>query len=403
MADESPSVKRARSEHGALNAASLLEEGVRLLVAQALSSLSSSSAASLAGANPCQQELAACRTEIAVQNNEISDLKQELQATRNLVQSLHESIKGLKLPLASSGQNSAAQVPSAELEGTVSLKVGSRKFPTTAETLRTFPESFFGLMVSGRVPQKREKDGSIFIDRNPKHFSFVLDYLRSGGEGFTPPTSSSAQDELRAEADFYGLPGLVAMLRRLHVLACHLMSLGKKGSVLSGQERAAAMLDVQDPHHFSVTFAFGTLGASRPFFVGVAPLETHLPSEWVKRQVPDNLQNVQGYGKEWECPPALDEGLFFFFMRGGEHAGLVTASGGKIQFEKMDYYGGNGSLESVRMCFHSCKITFYAEFKRRIVTWDTSIPDHRLPTDRAYRPVLFFRESGTCTISDSGS
>lgn len=66
-------------------------------------------------------------------------------------------------------------------------------------------DSFFGSLVSGRVPQKREKDGSIFIDRNPKHFSFVLDYLRSAGTNFTPPTSKTAQDELRAEADFYGI------------------------------------------------------------------------------------------------------------------------------------------------------------------------------------------------------
>eukprot|EP00927_Polykrikos_kofoidii_P004758 TRINITY_DN11879_c0_g2_i1.p1 TRINITY_DN11879_c0_g2~~TRINITY_DN11879_c0_g2_i1.p1 ORF type:complete len:417 (-),score=49.94 TRINITY_DN11879_c0_g2_i1:68-1276(-) len=401
MADEVSLLKRVRSEHGVLNAATLLEEGVRLLVAQALSSLSSSSAASLAETNPCQQELAACRSEIAVQNSEIEDLKKELQATRKLVHSLHESIKGLKMPPAPSGQNSEAQFVCAELEGSLSLQVGSRKFQTTAETLRTFPDSFFGRMVSGRVPHKCEKDGSIFIDRNPKHFSFVLDYLRSGGEGFTPPTSRSAQDELRVEADFYGLPGLVTVLRRLHGLAHHLMSVGKEGSVLSGQKRAAAMLDVQDPRTYSVTFGFGKFDDSRPFFVGVAPVETHLPSEWVMRRAADDV-----YDKEWECPPALDEGLFFFFMRGGEHAGLVTASGGNIQL-KMPNYTGWVSCESVRVCFHFYKITFHAAFKSRekdkypkILKWDTSIADHNLPTDRAYLPVLFFRESGTCTINE---
>merc|ERR1719482_1404988 len=165
-----------------------------------------------------------------------------------------------------------------ELTGSLMLKVGSRKFQTSAETLKSVEDSFFSSLASGRVPQKREKDGSIFIDRNPKHFQYVLDYLRCNGEGFTPPTSKTAQDELRAEADFYGLPDLAMSLRRLCISSNHLMTIGKKGAVLSGNRFGAAMLDVRDPDNFAVTLQLSGWEVSgypeaqeSPFFVGIGP------------------------------------------------------------------------------------------------------------------------------------
>merc|ERR1712008_200069 len=90
--------------------------------------------------------------------------------------------------------------------------------------------------------------------------------------------------ELRGEADFYGLPALVTLLRRLHVASHHLMTLGKKGSVLSGNKLSAAMLDVKDPLNFAVTFSLGSTGpvnaSSSPILVGIGPMGTNLAEDW---------------------------------------------------------------------------------------------------------------------------
>eukprot|EP01006_Ploeotia_vitrea_P031984 TRINITY_DN64257_c0_g2_i1.p1 TRINITY_DN64257_c0_g2~~TRINITY_DN64257_c0_g2_i1.p1 ORF type:complete len:421 (-),score=53.82 TRINITY_DN64257_c0_g2_i1:68-1330(-) len=60
----------------------------------------------------------------------------------------------------------------------VSVDVGGRIFNTSKATLRTFPNSMLGVLVSGKFGVAVNKDGNIFIDRNPKWFGWILDYLR---------------------------------------------------------------------------------------------------------------------------------------------------------------------------------------------------------------------------------
>ena len=113
---------------------------------------------------------------------------------------------------------------------------------------------------------------------------------------------------------------------------------------------------------------------------------------------------------EWECPPAVDNGLFF--VVDSDNAGLVTASIGKLSMKLwknwVSYQYGTENIQSVRMCFHRddevCKITFHlVTTKSQTVKFDTSIADHGLPVTGGYQPMLFLRESGTMTITELAS
>ena len=64
----------------------------------------------------------------------------------------------------------------------MTLNVGGHRFTTTITTLRNAPApSLFSAMFSGRhnvVPSGG--DGSVFVDRDGRHFAAVLNFLRDG-------------------------------------------------------------------------------------------------------------------------------------------------------------------------------------------------------------------------------
>lgn len=59
-------------------------------------------------------------------------------------------------------------------------------------------------------PPGRDSEGNVFLDRNPAHFSYILDYLRLNCHKLPDaPTEQAKLEALRAEADYFGLVGLV--------------------------------------------------------------------------------------------------------------------------------------------------------------------------------------------------
>ncbi|GIL75612.1 hypothetical protein Vretimale_15136 [Volvox reticuliferus] len=122
----------------------------------------------------------------------------------------------------------------------VTLNVGGRKFTTSVNTLRNAPNpSLFNAMFSGRHKLTKDEDGCYFIDRDGRHFHDILNYLRdghfnypgpvlplsdasgsafSGSSSFGTPVPTAADIkyllELRAEANYYGLTGLMAAIDR---------------------------------------------------------------------------------------------------------------------------------------------------------------------------------------------
>eukprot|EP00727_Mastigamoeba_balamuthi_P011324 m51a1_g6814 hypothetical protein (762) ;mRNA; r:275001-278123 len=94
---------------------------------------------------------------------------------------------------------------------TVKLDVGGRVFRTALATLHR-EHSVLSAMFSDEGPAAvKDEDGTYFIDRSPKHFDTILNYLRSGL--LIKPDSPADLEELLAEADFYQIRGLLRLLR----------------------------------------------------------------------------------------------------------------------------------------------------------------------------------------------
>ena len=95
-------------------------------------------------------------------------------------------------------------------EDCVSLNVGGQIFMTSLQTLRKDSNSTLASMFSGRFEMTPRKDGTFFIDRDPTHFRYILNYLRTGK--ITTPRDPGAREELLLEADFFNIGPLIEEL-----------------------------------------------------------------------------------------------------------------------------------------------------------------------------------------------
>jgi hypothetical protein len=87
------------------------------------------------------------------------------------------------------------------------LDVGGYRYTTSVQTLRRLPGTLFDAYFSGRCTMDRSEDGSIFIDRDGKHFGQVLEYLRDGVMSVAEKDASELDDGelrwLKREFGFY--------------------------------------------------------------------------------------------------------------------------------------------------------------------------------------------------------
>eukprot|EP01147_Barroeca_monosierra_P002250 gene2250-5253_t len=96
----------------------------------------------------------------------------------------------------------------------VRINVGGVVFVTTRATLLPpgADPSFFSALLSGRVPTITDSSGALFVDRDPKLFEIVLNFLRSGYVRLRDIDLG----ELKHESDFYGVTSLSQHLELLH-------------------------------------------------------------------------------------------------------------------------------------------------------------------------------------------
>lgn len=107
--------------------------------------------------------------------------------------------------------------------GKVRLDVGGCHFTTSLTTLTSEPGSMLAAMFSGRHELEKDDEGRVFIDRDPKAFGVILDWLRNGHlptallnpkravrAGAVQPAVE--REALVLEATYYGLTRLVAHL-----------------------------------------------------------------------------------------------------------------------------------------------------------------------------------------------
>ncbi|XP_064621992.1 BTB/POZ domain-containing protein KCTD3-like [Lineus longissimus] len=90
----------------------------------------------------------------------------------------------------------------------IHLNVGGTRFSTSRQTLTWVQDSFFTSLLSGRISSLRDETNAIFIDRDPKLFSIILNYLRTKDVNLRDVDCST----LRHEAEYYGI---IPLVRRL--------------------------------------------------------------------------------------------------------------------------------------------------------------------------------------------
>lgn len=94
----------------------------------------------------------------------------------------------------------------------VKLDVGGERFTSSRSTLVSDKSSFLAAMLSGRYELHADaSDGSYFIDRDGSQFGHLVNFLR-GEDSFEPPKKMQELQQLRADAVFFKLNKLIAIL-----------------------------------------------------------------------------------------------------------------------------------------------------------------------------------------------
>ena len=125
---------------------------------------------------------------------------------------VEERLEAMNVELAHWEEEKKRIASTHSFESTIFLDVGGHSFKTTLATLTRFPDSMLGAMFSGRHALTKNEAGAHFIDRDGRHFHYILNFLRDPesweSTGF-PQLQGSVLTDLRIEADYYGLKDLM--------------------------------------------------------------------------------------------------------------------------------------------------------------------------------------------------
>lgn len=119
----------------------------------------------------------------------------------------------------------------------VHLNVGGTRFSTSRQTLMWVPDSFFTALLSGRISSLRDETGAIFIDRDPKLFATILNYLRTRDIDLSVDLRA-----FRHEAEYYAIAPLVKRL-----MLCEDLTQSSCGDVLFYGYLPPPCIPLQEP------------------------------------------------------------------------------------------------------------------------------------------------------------
>lgn len=120
------------------------------------------------------------------------------------------------------------------MDDIIKLNVGGSYFVTTRGTLCAEADSMLANKFSEDspfAPPITDDDGIVFLDRNPAYFKYVLEYLRLGSRGLPgAPENRASLECIEAEADYFGLQGLVKICQSKIAAAENQKKEAEKGS-----------------------------------------------------------------------------------------------------------------------------------------------------------------------------
>jgi len=97
----------------------------------------------------------------------------------------------------------------------IQLNVGGEKFTTLRSTLCQYEGTFLEALVSGRHETIEHPEGYIFVDRNPKYFPVILDFLRDCSLVPELPADKTEKKKALCEIEYFGLLDLMFSNRKV--------------------------------------------------------------------------------------------------------------------------------------------------------------------------------------------
>ena len=94
----------------------------------------------------------------------------------------------------------------------IKLNVGGTLFTTTVATLTKYPDSMLAIMFNPERRRAAEKDdnGNFFLDRDPKAFRVILQFLRNAR--LPEDIVGCGIDQVEWEADYFGLQEILKII-----------------------------------------------------------------------------------------------------------------------------------------------------------------------------------------------
>lgn len=160
------------------------------------------------------------------------------------------------------------------------FNVGGQLFATSSSTLKAGGESFFSGLLSGRMESARDEKGAYFIDRSPKYFDCILQFLRTGELEYSDDIN---RVQLIKEAEFYGLETMKRALEKQ-------IAEEAKEELVTGPMLEVDGCYIDDENSCAYLFAGdGTLivVTGNQAFTQALVIHTHkkVPTEWKREEV----------------------------------------------------------------------------------------------------------------------
>jgi hypothetical protein len=225
-------------------------------------------------------------------------------------------------------------------------------FVTTKSTLLLNggpqPSTFFSALLSDKFKPELDHKGSILIDRNPKKFDVILEYLRTGVMELPPDMKP---DSLILEAEFYGYTRLADELKHKIELLAEKPKPFRSGPRVDGWYHLPE--GVLEGRHFEQALMFtdkGTVLAVKRYFG-----TTQNPATPVPLLLHAALSSASLPPPGWPEAPKAPR-----YKALSPILGTYEAIDGsiKIQFGESSYYGIMGMEASDLLCiFHDDQTT----------------------------------------------
>eukprot|EP01114_Cavostelium_apophysatum_P001003 TRINITY_DN10869_c0_g1_i1.p1 TRINITY_DN10869_c0_g1~~TRINITY_DN10869_c0_g1_i1.p1 ORF type:complete len:311 (+),score=64.19 TRINITY_DN10869_c0_g1_i1:99-1031(+) len=164
------------------------------------------------------------------------------------------------------------------LKDRVKLNIGGKKFETSKSTLLLIKNTYFSAMLSSGQ-WKPDEQGYFFIDRSPKHFAAILEYLRTGIL-HCDFTNELERQSFALELDYYQILLPVKKPKKLQwnssVNSNHFQFLdGNATAVVRSQRLWNGVIGTEGGKSFAVRI--GVSGAAISYMIGLIPKASFNP------------------------------------------------------------------------------------------------------------------------------